>query len=246
MLATRQGSLIVALVCAVAAAGILFFALNRYKTSLKPPVTQDTVLIATGEIAKGTAGTTIAQEKLYRSAPVAASQLTPGALTDASMLSSETTAVQILPGQQLTAADFAAFSSLSETLPPGNRAVTLSIGEAEGATDIVQAGDHVDIWYDPKDASPVPVLSNVEVLKPGNATPVKSQGVTIAGPEMVVSVANAEVPIVLRYAAEGSLYLTLRSTDAVPSAVDKYAAGLARLSQAQLSKLAASFPTSTK
>ncbi|MGA9859984.1 MAG: Flp pilus assembly protein CpaB, partial [Solirubrobacteraceae bacterium] len=228
ILATRQGSLILALVCAVCAAGILFVALNRYKTSIKPPVTQDTVLIATGEIAKGTPGTTIAQEKLYRSTPVAASQVTPGALSDASMLSSDTAAVNILPGQQLTAADFASFTTLSEMLPAGDRAVTVSIGEANGSTDIVQSGDHVDIWITETTGAATqgvkPILSDVLVLKPGNATPVKDQGVTIAGADMVVAVPNSQVPLLLNYATKGSLYLTLRPTDATPSAADQYAA----------------------
>ena len=252
MLATRQGSLILALVCAVCAAGILFFALNRYKTSLKPPVTQDSVLVASGQIAKGTPGTTIAQEKLYRTTPVAASQVTPGALTDASSIASEYAAADILPGQQLTQADFSAYSTVSETLPAGDRAVSVSVGEANGDTDVVQAGDHVDIWLtgvpvkNSASTTVEPILTNVLVLKPGTPVPVKDQGVAITGGQMIVAVPNAQVPILVNFAAKGSLYLTLRPTDATSSAADAYAANMARLSQAYLSKLASVFPTTTK
>ncbi|MGA9856333.1 MAG: hypothetical protein WBQ18_00650, partial [Solirubrobacteraceae bacterium] len=63
---------------------------------------------------------------------------------------------------------------------------------------------------------------------------------------MVVAVPNSQVPLLLNYATKGSLYLTLRPTDATPSAADQYAAGLARLSQTTLSKLASAFPTTSK
>lgn len=239
MLATRQGSLILALVCAVSAAAILFFALNRYKTSLKPPVTQDTVLIATGQIAKGTPGATVASEKLYRSAPVAASQLAPGALTDSASIASEYASVAILPGQQLTAADFAPYSSIAETLSPDQRAISVSIGEAPGATDIVQAGDHVDLYVTTDKVAlagttgtvmgAVPLVSDVLVLKAGSPVPVKDQGVPITGATMEVVVPSQDVRLVIAAAAQNALYLSLRPAKANQSVDDQFATAVAQL-----------------
>lgn len=267
MLATRQGSLLLAVLCAVCAAGILFFALNRYKTSLRPPVTQDTVLIATGEIAKGTPGTAVAAQKLYRSAPVAASQVTPGALTDASSLSTETATVDILPGQQLTAADFAAYTSISETLPPNMRAVSIAIGEAPGNTDVVQAGDHVDIYENLPLASSLtkrnpdanltqgsssaqgivlPVIADALVLKPATPLPVKHDGVPIAGAEMIVAVPSNQAGIVVAAAMRNALYLTLRPTNSAPTPGEQLSARMAQLSSNVLNTLAKSFPTTIK
>ena len=238
MLATRQGSLVLALLCAVCAAGILFFALNRYKTSLKPPVTQDTVLVATGTIAKGTPGSTVASEKLYRSAPVPVSQATPGALTDSAAIANEYAATDILPGQQLTAADFSAYTSVSETLAPDQRAISISVSEAPGATDIVQAGDHVDL-YATSDLGTIaghpgvsftsPVVANVLVLKTGNATPVKDQGVPITGGTMEVVVPSAEAPLVIALATKNAIYLDLRPTKSDTTVADQFASGLTQL-----------------
>src|ERR1019366_10393882 len=54
MLATRQGALVLALVCAACAAGIQLFALGQYKSAQTTPQTvQATVLVATAEITKG-------------------------------------------------------------------------------------------------------------------------------------------------------------------------------------------------
>ncbi len=80
MMATRQGALVLALICALAATGVLMFALGRYKTSVKAPVTpQTTVLVATKQIAKGTSAATIAAAGEYRAMPIVATQLAPGA-----------------------------------------------------------------------------------------------------------------------------------------------------------------------
>lgn len=256
MLATRQGSLVLALVCAVCAAGILFFALNRYKTSLKPPVTQDTVLVATGTIAKGTPGTTVASEKLYRPSPVPVSQATPGALTDSAAIANEYAATDILPGQQLTTADFAPYTSVSETLSPDQRAISVSIGEAPGATDIVQAGDHVDLYATgdvvalsgkaSNVSTTLPVVSNVLVIKAATGVPVKDQGVPIAGGTMEIVVPSAEVPLVVSLATKNDIYLVLRPTKSDSTAADQLSSGLAQVSTENIQRLANSVNLSTK
>jgi Flp pilus assembly protein CpaB len=146
MMATRQGSLTLALLCAACAAGILMFALGHYKSGLHTVTPQATVLVASGEISKGTSWQTIASEGLYKSAPVVATQVSPGAISDAGQLVGDTAAVNILPGQQLTTNDFSTTVGVSGTLAPSERAVAISIDEAHGATDVLQAGDQVDIY----------------------------------------------------------------------------------------------------
>ena len=172
MLATRQGALVLALICAACAAGILVFALGQYKTGLKTPTVQATALVATAQITKGTSGDTVASRGLYKSTPIVASQLAPGAISDASMLTGKVASVNILPGQQLTVADFSGVTGVSGLLTSSQRAVALSIAESPGATDLLQPGDRVDVYETVKPGvTPLVLMAqNVQVVKQSGGT----------------------------------------------------------------------------
>ena len=228
ILATRQGSLMLALVCAVCAAGVLIFALGRYKTNAVQPVPNTTVLVATGEINKGMTATQIAAEGLYKPETFTQSNVTAGAFTDASQLQGATASVDILPGTQLSPADFATIINVGQVLTPGQRGLEVSVGESPGATDITQPGSRVDIYSTaPANSSTangavtasaglsqsVPggaqlIASNVLVLKPATATPVTIGNVPVPGSTLVLALANRLVASVIT--DSGSLYLALR------------------------------------
>jgi Flp pilus assembly protein CpaB len=213
MLATRQGSLTLALICAACAAGILVFALGRYKTSLKTPVTQASVLVATSGIPKGTSGQTVASERLYKLAPVAVSQVTPGAISDAGAIANETTAIDILPGQQLTTADFTGVTEVAATLTPDQRAVAISFNETPGDTDVLQAGDRVDIYWKSSASATAPVaplMTNVLVLKAASPVVAKHDGVPISGGSMVVAINSNEVAPLIAAELGSTLWVSLR------------------------------------
>lgn len=176
MLATRQGALILAVICAACAAGILVFALGQYKTQVQAPAPiQGTVLIATAQIPQGMAGNVIAARGLYKATPVAAAQVQAGAVSDASALAGKVATTNILPGQQLTVADFSGPTGVVGLLTPDQRAVALNISESPGATDILQAGDRVDI-YASFGGKMVLLDPNIEVIKPAGATSSTSTG----------------------------------------------------------------------
>lgn len=182
MLATRQGALVLALVCAACAAGILLFALGQYKTAQSTPQTvQATVLVATAEITKGTSGDVVASRGLYKSTPIVASQVTPGAVSDASMLAGKVASANILPGQQLTAADFTGVTGVSGLLTPSERAIALTISESPGATDVLQPGDHVDVYAE-IDANAVLMAQNIQVIKQSGVTVTAANGKTSSAP----------------------------------------------------------------
>jgi Flp pilus assembly protein CpaB len=165
ILATRQGSLVLALLCAVCAAGVLVFALGRYKSNVQQPVPQATVLVATGEITKGTIGSEIAAKGLYKPTPVATTAVTPGAITDAAALSGATASADILPGQQLTSADFSTIINAGEVLKSNQRALEIAVGGANGAVDITQPGSRVDIYL--SGATGTPTASGSPPASPG-------------------------------------------------------------------------------
>ncbi len=147
--ATRRGAVILASACALAAALILVVALNQYRKNVATAGRQDSVLVATGDIQKGTSGELIAAQQLYRVAPVLEQHLAPGALVDAASLRGEVAAHDILPGQQLTAADFIPGSSdVVGQLGPDQRAVSVPVDTAHGLIGLIQVGDRVDVYAD--------------------------------------------------------------------------------------------------
>lgn len=216
LLATRRGALTLALICAVCAAGMIVFALGRYRTNLRIPPKQTTVLVATGNIAKGTSGSAIAVRGLYKAQPIVASQMAPGAISDASLLAGKVVATAILPGQQLTLADFTGITGVTGVLPPNQRAVSISIDEAHGDTDVVQAGDRVDIYVQvsnpAKNGNELKLLEpNALVLKPaGTTTAASTGGQALAGSSMVLALPVNLAPMVAFASTNGTLYLTLR------------------------------------
>jgi pilus assembly protein CpaB len=182
MLATRQGALVLALLCAACAAGILLFALGQYKTAqTAPQAVQATVLVAAAEITKGTSGDVIASRGLYKSTPIVASQVAPGAVSDASLLAGKVASANILPGQQLTAADFSGITGVSGLLTPSQRAVAVSIAESPGATDVLQPGDRVDVYLTTSD-SVLLMGQNIQVLKQSGGTLTAANGQTSPAP----------------------------------------------------------------
>jgi Flp pilus assembly protein CpaB len=227
LMATRQGALALALVCAVSAAGILVFALGRYRSSVRVGTKQATVLVATGQIPKGTSGGAIAAHKLYKAMPIVSTQLAAGAISDASLLPGKVAAADILAGQQLTLADFTTVTGVTGLLTPDQRAVSVSIDEAHGATDVLQAGDHVDAYaaFTAKgsgDPFVVLLVPNALVIKPATgATPsgrgASAGGSALSGGSLVMSVSAAEAPQVIYAAQDGQLYLTLRPTNGTTS-----------------------------
>lgn len=212
LLATRQGSLTLAVLCAACAAGILMVALRQYKSHLRVTPPQATVLVATAEIRKGMTGQEVASEHLYKSTPVVASQVTPGAISDAGALAGEAASTDILPGQELTTTEFAAAAGVTGVLSPGQRAVAVNIDEAHGDSDVLQAGDHVDV-YDKTQVGQILLDTDVVVIKPATQ-PAKAGGTTVTGASLVLAVDSKVVPEIQWANDNDKLYLALRPANA--------------------------------
>jgi Flp pilus assembly protein CpaB len=236
MLATRQGALLLALLCAACAAGILVIALSSYKQSVQTTVKQATVLIATGEIQKGTTGDQIASEQLYKATPVVATQLQADAIGDASELQGKIAASDILPGQQLTTADFTTTLGAGSLLAPNQRALSIPSDEIHNSLGIVNPGDRVDLyeeWKPSGSAGSKPELGlidpNVLVLKTPSGglagAAAAANGTTSSGQAagssaapgtgaMVLALTSAQVPAIALTADNGTLWMALRPANA--------------------------------
>jgi Flp pilus assembly protein CpaB len=194
LMATRQGAMMLALLCAVCAAGILVFALGKYKSGLKTVSQQATVLVATGNIPRGAQGSSLAARGLYKATPVVASQIAPGALSDAAYLQGKTAATTILPGQQLSAADFTGVVGVTGLLTPNQRAISIAISESPGDNDVLLPGDRVDVYtYFQKRDVVVLTDPNVLVLKSaaGPASTSASAGGTSSTPSTATGTSTA-------------------------------------------------------
>ena len=174
LLATRRGTILVATVCALIAAGAIIFAMQRYRNNVVAENNPATVFVANGLIQKGTPGDTIAAQQLFKPTSVAGKQVAAGAIADATQLHGKVATADIYPGQQLTASDFTGTSGLTAQLTPNQRAMTIAIDTSRGMVGQVQVGDHVDVYADLESGSghgqPFVrlVLTNVPVLKAGS------------------------------------------------------------------------------
>ncbi|HET9102806.1 MAG TPA: RcpC/CpaB family pilus assembly protein [Solirubrobacteraceae bacterium] len=254
LMATRQGAIVFALIAAVCATGILLFAVSRYKTTAVTQPTasaQATVLVATSQIAKGTPGDEIASRGLYRSTPVAASQVSAGAISDASALAGRQTTTTILAGQQLTSQDLSSQPRLIDGLAPDQRAISLSIGDVAGSVPLLQTGDEVDLYAQLSKGGETlnvllergaPVLQTPSAPAPTAATTAAGTSTTAttasstttpaassSAGALVLGVTTSQVARVIYAAQNDQLYIALRPTHAnhTPSVITNQSAVIA-------------------
>lgn len=226
LLSTRRGTVLVAVICAVIAGGILVVAMNRYRQTVNTEGNQQTVLVASGLIQKGTSGDAIASGQLFKPTSIAARQVSTGAIADTAQLHGRVAAADISPGQQLTAADFTANGGLPSQLAPDERAITITMDSARGMVGQVHEGDHVDVYADlelggGRSSSVLRLLTaNTQVLKAGAA----GGGATLGGSNpqsqqsnVTLKVSGAQAGAVAFAADNGKVWLVLRPANAASS-----------------------------
>lgn len=230
LLSTRRGTIIVATVCALVAAAILIFAMQRYRHNVDTEGNPETVLVASGLIQKGTAGDAIASGQLFKPTSIATKQVSAGAIADTAQLHGEVAAADIYPGQQLTAADFTKGGGLPAELAPNQRAMTITLNSAHGLVGSLQDGDHVDVYASVSvgpDGRGVGVerllMSNIQVLKAGTSS--GGGGLSGGTPQSqesnVTLKVDSEQAGVLAYAASlgnSAIWLVLRPANATSDA----------------------------
>jgi pilus assembly protein CpaB len=145
-LSSRGGTIAIAAGAAVLAGVLLFVFVQQYRKSVNSTATNTPVFVASGYIPRGTSATLIASGQLMQRALVKSNQVQAGAIADPSVVRGEVTAVDIFPGQQLTAADFTATNvTIASELRGPDRAIAVPVDSAHGLAGFVQPGDHVDV-----------------------------------------------------------------------------------------------------
>lgn len=145
---TRGGAVLIGGVAAVLAAILLIVYLHSYRSSVNSGTRPITVLVAKSLIPRGTSGTLIAQENLYQVTTVPKDQLKNLAIVDPAALTDRVTAVDVYPGQQLTATDFTTegANSIPNLITGAKRAIAIPVDNVHGLVGELQTGDHVDVY----------------------------------------------------------------------------------------------------
>jgi Flp pilus assembly protein CpaB len=207
LLSTRRGTIILGLVAAVLAAIALLVYLNQYRNSVNSGAQPVSVLVAKSLIQKGTPGNIVGTTALYELTKIPKKELKTGAFVDPATLTGRVAAVDIYPGQQLTAADFvpANAAALTQNLARDQRAVVVPLDSPAEVGGQIGAGDHVDVWVglNAQAASGVARPLVREVLQDMYVMGATGGNVTIratareAG-ELIFASSNAKIWLVLR------------------------------------------------
>jgi pilus assembly protein CpaB len=205
----------VALVSVLVAAGIIALALNRYRHSVSTANSHTSVLVASKMIQQGTSAAALASQDMYSPTSIIEKHVSPGALTDAAALTGKVAVTNILPGQQLTEADFAYQAGVVTELASNQRAVSIPLDSSHGLSGVLTSGDHVDVYsgFNAGAGAQVRLLiSNVLVL----AAEGGSSGVVgSSNSGNVVLAVNANEAAKVAYASDnGKIWLVLRPGNA--------------------------------
>jgi pilus assembly protein CpaB len=145
-LSSKNGSIAAAVVAAAAAGLLIVFFLQQYRANVDEGGVPTPVLVAQQVIERGTSADSAGVQGRFKSSSVPRDELKKGAVTDPAVLRGKVATAQILPGQQLTAADFTgAGHGIVTKLSADERAITISLDSAHGLVGKVRSGDHVDV-----------------------------------------------------------------------------------------------------
>jgi Flp pilus assembly protein CpaB len=176
--------------------------------------------VAQSLIPKGTVGSVVASDGLYKATTLPSGQVEAAAITDAAVLGKQVATSDIYPGEQITSSDFQVGGDAIRGRLSGNqRAVAVPLDAAHGLLGVVREGDHVDVLagFNAANASsgaakPVlrTLIRDVLVLSvPGGES---SEGATAngAGTSLVIR-ANDQQAAAMAFASDnGKVWFVLR------------------------------------
>lgn len=146
---SSRGWAIVLGIGAIALAAVLLVVyLNRYRARVGGANLPTPVLVAKRVIPQGTPGNLVASQSMYQATELPRKEVDVGAIADPQYLTGRAAAIDILPGQQITEADFAAVSdsSVDSQIVGTQRALSISLDNVHASLSQVQAGDFVDTY----------------------------------------------------------------------------------------------------
>lgn len=147
-MSSRGWAIAVGAAAVVLAAILLIVYLDRYRSRVSGESAPTPVLVANRLIQAGTPGTVVAEQGFYAQTTLPQKEVEVGAIADPQYLTGRATATAVFPGQQLTAADFAASPSttVKSQIIKSQRALSVAIDNVHGSLSQLAAGDSIDIY----------------------------------------------------------------------------------------------------
>jgi len=146
LLATKNGSILAAVLTAALAAIIIVVFLIQYRDGVNKDGVPTPVVVARHLIERGASADVAGTQGMFRVTEVPRDQLKKGAVTDPATLQGQVAVGEIVPGQQITAPDFKpAGNGIVTKLSATQRAITVPIDGPHGLQGNLVAGDHVDV-----------------------------------------------------------------------------------------------------
>ena len=144
--ATRRGAITIAAAAAALAGIVLLGFISQYKNHVQGGTIERTALVADRLIPKGTSGAVAVSGELFKPTSAPQASLEAGALSSGAALADKVATRDIYPGEQLTAADFAAGADpVRGRLSGDQRAIAVPLDPAHGLIGDVRPGDKVDV-----------------------------------------------------------------------------------------------------
>jgi pilus assembly protein CpaB len=189
----------------VLAAVLLVVYLDRYQSRVRGANAPTPVLVAKQLIPEGTPGSVVATRAMYQATTLPQKDVEVGAIADPSLLSAQAASADIFPGQQLTAADFAAAdtASVDSQITGTQRAISVSVDQVHGSLSQLQAGDSVDIY--------VNVAGGVRLFQPNvKVLAVPSVPGPSGGGNLILRIETADAARFAFAAGNAQFYFVLR------------------------------------
>jgi Flp pilus assembly protein CpaB len=224
-LSSKNGSIAAAVVTALIAGIIIVVFLNQYRAGVNNDGVPTPVVVAQQLIEKGASGDVAGKDGLFKTTEVPRDQLKAGAVTDPAALKGKVAVAQIVPGQQVTATDFALpGNGLVTQLAADERAITIAVDTTHGSLGKIVAGDHVDVLaglvLDSGAGAQRPIIKIIMQDVPVLAVPAAGAGGGVAGgggapaaTGVTLRVPTTETAKLAFAADNGKIWLTLRPQD---------------------------------
>lgn len=188
---------------AVLAGILLLVYLQQYRSSVSGDSAPTSVIVAKALIPQGTSGTIIGAKALYQTTTLPKQEVKAGAVADPAFINGRVAVSDILPGQQLTAADFteASTTSVNTKITGPQRGVSVPVDAIRMSTTQVFVGDKIDLY--------VAVGGEVKLFEPSvKVLAVPDQGA--AGGSYILRVNTGVVPNLMVAADSGTLWAAIR------------------------------------
>ena len=142
-------NIVIALVLAVVAAGLVVMYTSNVKSQADKSIKTTTVVVAKGDVVAGTPVDTLVNGHAFATQQVATKDVVPGAFTSISSLNTSlSTATNITAGAQVTPAMFSDSqnTAIANQIHGTMRAVQLAFNANRVMGGTLKAGDHVDVY----------------------------------------------------------------------------------------------------